>query len=83
MKLTFLIELVDDYGNSPLHYVAMYGHLSIAEILLMYEPDLSDRNNDGSTPLELSCRKGFFDISKLIINRYFIQFIKIAHIIFF
>ena len=69
LKLTFLAELVDNKGNTPLHYAAMNGHASISELLLLYEPNVHVRNDDNSTALELSCRRGFFDISKMIINR--------------
>jgi len=69
LKLTFLIELVDSKGNTPLHYSAMNGHQSITELLLVYEPNVKIRNVENSTALELSCRRGFFDTSKMIINR--------------
>ncbi len=69
LKLMFLTELMDSKGNTPLHYSAMNGHQSITELLLVYEPNVNLRNAEGSTALELSCRKGFFDISKMIINR--------------
>ncbi len=41
---------------------------SVVEVLLDCEPDLEARNSDNATPLEISCRKRFFDISKVLIN---------------
>jgi ankyrin repeat protein len=44
------------------------------EILLENNADLNLKNRDQSTALEISCRKGFFEISKVLISRY-----SIAH----
>ena len=68
LKLVFLTEQLDDDNNTALHHAANNGHTSIAELLLLYDPKVDFRNNENCTPLELSCRKNFFDISKLLIG---------------
>ena len=40
----------------------------MVEVLVDCEPDLDARNSDNATALEISCRKRFFDISKVLIN---------------
>lgn len=59
--------------NTPLILAAVNGHLSIVDILLEYGADLNAKNKQGSTALELSCRKGFFEISKNLILKYSIM----------
>jgi ankyrin repeat protein len=70
LKCTYFLEQVDSASNTPLHVAAVCGQLSIVEILLAYNADLNTKNKDGNTALELSCRKGFFEISKTLIMRY-------------
>ena len=40
----------------------------MVEVLLDSEPDLEARNSENATALEVSCRKRYFDISKVLIN---------------
>ena len=68
LKLLFLAEEPDYNYNLPLHHAANNGHLSIVEILTLYDANVSAKNGDGVTSLELSCRKNFFEISKVLIN---------------
>jgi len=42
---------------------------SVVDVLVDCEPDLDARNNENATALEISCRRRFFDISKVLINR--------------
>jgi ankyrin repeat protein len=70
LKCVYFLEQVDSASNTPLHVSALSGQLSIVEILLAYNADLNTKNKDGNTALELSCRKGFFEVSKTLIMRY-------------
>jgi ankyrin repeat protein len=70
LKMSYFLDQVDNDGNSPLHLAASKGHLSIVECLLDYGCSLSSKNREGITALELSCRKGYFDISKSLIMHY-------------
>ena len=44
------------------------GHSSIVSLLLEYGADANAKNEDNTTALDLSCRKGFFEISKNLIT---------------
>ena len=70
LKMNFFLESVDDNFNNGLHLASEQGHLSIVNILLDSGIDDQAKNKEGSTPLELSCRKGFFEISKLLIRNF-------------
>lgn len=70
MKLLYLIESTDYARNTPLHFASMYGHVTIVELLVLYEADLIKKNAEGSTALELSCRKHYFGVSKILISGY-------------
>lgn len=72
LKLSFLTELGDNSDNTAMHFAAMNGKLSVIEVLLDFEPDLEARNNENATALEISCRKRYFDISKVLIHRWVI-----------
>ena len=70
LKMSFFLEDADANGNSGLHLASEHGHLSIVSILIECNIDSNLKNGEGTTPLELSCRKGFFEISKLLIQSY-------------
>lgn len=70
LKAFYFLEQVDNDLNTPLILASMNGHLSIVEILLEYGSDLNLKNRESSTALEISCRKGFFEISKVLISKY-------------
>src|ERR1035437_2540231 len=40
-----------DYGETPLHVAALWGHKSVAEYLLMHRADVNAKNNYGGIPL--------------------------------
>ena len=70
LKINYFLDQTDSEYNTPLHQAALHGHLRIVDILLMHGADLNMKNKDGDTALELSCRKGFFDISKTLIMHH-------------
>lgn len=50
-----LARMVDENGNSPLHYAASKGHREITWMLLRLDPKLAEQhNNNGHTPLHLA-----------------------------
>ncbi len=72
LKMKYLLEIVDKDLNSPLHLASANNHLSIVNLILdisVGSIDFGVKNKNGHTALELSCRKGFFEISKTLINR--------------
>ena len=57
----------DENGNTALHYACDEGNLKIVEILLDLKYDPNIKNASNSTPLHLSAKRGYFDISKKLI----------------
>jgi len=51
------VNVKDDYGCTPLHDAAEYGHLEIAEMLIDRAPDVNALDNKGDTPLDLASGK--------------------------
>lgn len=47
------------------------GHSTIVNLLLEFGSDVEAKNELNLTPLDLSCRQGFFEISKMLILRQF------------
>jgi len=48
------VNLVDSYGNTPLHYASRSKHVELMEILLNAGCEIDHENNDGFTPLRLT-----------------------------
>lgn len=70
MKLSFLIDTKDSDQDTPLHFAAGYNHLSTVEILISQDVKVNTKNSKLETPLLLSCTKGYFDIAKMILEKY-------------
>ncbi len=71
-KKTVFLEQADFNSNTSLHLATYGGHSSIVGLLLTYNADCNARNEDNATALDLSCRLGFFDISKMLISCYLV-----------
>jgi ankyrin repeat protein len=67
-KLLQYIEHIDNNSNSSLHSATSNGHSSIVQMLLDLGADANAKNEENVTALDLSCRKGFFEISKNLIT---------------
>ena len=66
-KLNQLLEVPGHNSNTALHLAVRHGHASIVKCLIEHGAEVNVRNDDHMSPLELSCRKGFYEISKHII----------------
>jgi ankyrin repeat protein len=66
---SLLLEIGDNYLNTPLLVSALNGHERIVELLLDNDANLNAKNKEKSTALEISCFKGYFEMSKLIMSR--------------
>jgi ankyrin repeat protein len=59
----FLLEHGADVNSrkddlcTPLHQVASYGEIELADMLLDFRADIESRNDEGKTPLHLSCER--------------------------
>lgn len=58
----------DELGNTPLHYAALNGHRSSAELLLKYDASTNIPDNNGNYPLHLAAWNGHADVAKVLIN---------------
>ena len=69
-KLKSFLDYFDDSMNSSLHFATLSGNLSIVNLLLDNEVDVNAVNEENLSALDLSCRKGYFEISKVLISHY-------------
>jgi len=56
-----------DYGETPLHAAALWGHKSVAAYLLMHRADVNAKNNYGVTPLHEAAGNGHVEVAKLLL----------------
>ena len=66
-KLNQFLEVLDNNSNTALHLATLNGHSGIVKCLIEHGADVNVKNEDDISPLDFSCRKGFFEISKNII----------------
>jgi ankyrin repeat protein len=69
-KQIAFLDYTDNCLNTSLHLATEGGNSSVVSTLLEYGLDLEAKNEDNLTSLDLSCRKGYFEISKLLISKY-------------
>ena len=58
----------NEWGETPLHYAAMYGHLDVCELIIQSVDEKNPKNNEGNTPLHQAAGHGHVDVCKLIIK---------------
>lgn len=58
----------DDKGWTPLHYVAVKGHTSVAEYLIEKGADIEAGEKEGKTPLHIAAYNGAGEIAYLLIQ---------------
>ena len=61
-------QFVDNHFNTPLHYAAESGRLSICELIFNHVDDKNLENNMGETPLQMAAENGHSLICKLFIK---------------
>ena len=54
----------DNYGNTPLHEAAEYGHTEMIELLHKLGAEVNAGDNDGDTPLHEAARYGDTETAK-------------------
>ena len=64
------LNYIDEKGFSALHYAVDEGNIKICEILIKTKKiNINIKNNfNNKTPLHISCKNGYFDITKLLIQ---------------
>jgi len=61
-------NLLDYNGDTALHDVARFGHVEMAKMILKKGADLSIKNNEGKTPLDLATQYEKTELVKLFQN---------------
>jgi len=56
------------YYQTALQDAIFYGHLGIAELLIVNGTDVNVKNIDGETALHIAAKRGYTDIIKILIN---------------
>ena len=69
----FIQEGIDvntkEYGCTPLHCVARYGHKEVAELLIAKGADVNAKDTRGRTPIDLAINQGRKEIAKLFASK--------------
>jgi len=68
LKMNRLLEQVDNNNNTPVHLATFNGHTMLVSLLLTNTSNLQIKNDENLSAYDLSCRRGFSQISKNIIN---------------
>ncbi|KAJ3337372.1 phosphate system positive regulatory protein pho81 [Gonapodya sp. JEL0774] len=63
-----LLSAVEIHNRTPLHYVAMYGHVECARLLLAHGASLEEQDLDGSTPLVHAIAGGHVEVVKTFLD---------------
>lgn len=62
------LDMIDDYGYSPLMIAVSYGHLECARMLLEAGADPNLANSVGDTPLYYAAQNGYTKIADMLIR---------------
>lgn len=61
-------SVVDEKGDSALHWAVSFGHIDIVTILLEAGAEVDMANSEGHTPLTIACIEGNGEIAHLLLN---------------
>ena len=64
--LSYLVDVKNDFGLSPLHYAALAGREEVVELLLQQGANINTFNAQGLTPLFLASRDGHEGVVELL-----------------
>ena len=74
LKYYINLNIVDDLGNTCYHYAVINNRLGYLKQLLKLNGDANAKNNKGQTPLYLACLYGRYDIVRLYLEYFDIEF---------
>lgn len=64
----FNVDCLNDFAETPLHWVAKSGTLKNYSVLEMYGANTNALDNDGNSPLHWACESGNVEIIKKLIK---------------
>ena len=64
-----ILDGVDKYGRSPLHYAALYGSTISTIFLIQRGGELNRKDEDGNTPTNMALLSGKVDFTVTLINK--------------
>lgn len=64
------VNLVDNYGNTPLIQACIYNNPEIVDLLIKSGADVNKENSKGVTALLLALENRYIDIIKLLLNAH-------------
>ena len=62
------IDSKGEYGDTPLHRAARYGHANVATLLLEAGAGIDSTRKDGDTPLHIAARRGKANVARLLLE---------------
>ena len=62
------VDSCDEYGNTPLHYAALHGHLNVIKILIELGCYTNKTGQMGWTALHFACKGGHSNVIKKLIT---------------
>mgnify|MGYP003544990236 FL=1 len=65
---SFDLEIVNEEGDTPLHYAVKNEDFELLEILLAYVPDIDVENEEGDTALHLAIKTSDIELVQLLID---------------
>jgi ankyrin repeat protein len=64
-------EAQNIYGNTPLHFASVEGHVAIVQALLRGGANILTANNQGKTPIHKAVSRGNSEASKYLLQHYY------------
>lgn len=62
------VNCINDFNETPLHWVAKSGTLKNFRVLILYGADINAIDTDGNTPLHWACESGNIEIIEALLN---------------
>ena len=61
--------VVDEYGRTPLHWAAEYGHLEIVKVLIENKANVNEADNNGRAPLHWVIEQKNVEMVKFLMDK--------------
>jgi ankyrin repeat protein len=68
LRINYFLEITDNQSNTCLLTAAENGYERIVELLINNGANMKAQNKDKSNALEISCRKGYFEMTKILVD---------------